>query len=96
VCDEKSNFDRSCDHATRLCWWFWDPVENAAFMPWVLATAYFHSVILPKYHFLSTCDLRHSVNHSFEFFREASERDLFFPRTVVVLTNCVVDITIPK
>nr|YP_009545085.1 cytochrome c biogenesis factor N [Gymnomitrion concinnatum]AZB86814.1 cytochrome c biogenesis factor N [Gymnomitrion concinnatum] len=29
-------------------WWFWDPVENASFMPWVLATACIHSVILPK------------------------------------------------
>lgn len=28
-------------------WWFRDPVENASFMPWVLATACIHSVILP-------------------------------------------------
>jgi cytochrome c biogenesis factor len=20
-------------------WWFWDPVENASFMPWLVATA---------------------------------------------------------
>nr|YP_006073032.1 heme lyase [Nitella hyalina]AEH42846.1 heme lyase [Nitella hyalina] len=26
-------------------WWFWDPVENASLMPWVLATACIHSVI---------------------------------------------------
>ncbi len=25
-------------------WWFWDPVENAALMPWIAATALFHSV----------------------------------------------------
>jgi hypothetical protein len=31
-------------------WWFWDPVENASFMPWVLATACIHSVILPFLH----------------------------------------------
>lgn len=31
-------------------WWFWDPVENASFMPWVLATACIHSVILPILH----------------------------------------------
>jgi cytochrome c biogenesis factor len=31
-------------------WWFWDPVENASFMPWVLATACIHSVILPLLH----------------------------------------------
>nr|WNR49287.1 cytochrome c biogenesis FN [Acorus tatarinowii] len=29
-------------------WWFRDPVENASFMPWVLATACLHSVMLPK------------------------------------------------
>nr|AQK77853.1 cytochrome c biogenesis FN [Lophophytum mirabile subsp. bolivianum] len=28
-------------------WWFRDPVENASFMPRVLATAHIHSVILP-------------------------------------------------
>ena len=26
-------------------WWFWDPVENAAFMPWLLGTALLHSLI---------------------------------------------------
>ena len=31
-------------------WWFRDPVENASFMPWVLATARIHSVILPLLH----------------------------------------------
>src|ERR1700710_2809810 len=25
-------------------WWFWDPVENASFMPWLAATALLHSV----------------------------------------------------
>ncbi|MDZ4811719.1 MAG: heme lyase CcmF/NrfE family subunit [Pseudomonadota bacterium] len=24
-------------------WWFWDPVENASFMPWLLGTALIHS-----------------------------------------------------
>jgi cytochrome c-type biogenesis protein CcmF len=27
-------------------WWFWDPVENASFMPWLIATALLHSVRL--------------------------------------------------
>ena len=31
-------------------WWFRDPVENASFMPRVLATARIHSVILPLRH----------------------------------------------
>ncbi|MEP4193123.1 MAG: cytochrome c biogenesis protein CcsA, partial [Sneathiella sp.] len=26
-------------------WWFWDPVENAAFIPWLVATALLHSAI---------------------------------------------------
>ena len=26
-------------------WWFWDPVENASFMPWLMSTALIHSVI---------------------------------------------------
>ncbi len=25
-------------------WWFWDPVENASFMPWVVGTALVHSL----------------------------------------------------
>lgn len=27
-------------------WWFWDPVENASLLPWLLATALFHSAIV--------------------------------------------------
>jgi len=27
-------------------WWFWDPVENASFMPWLLGTALIHSSIV--------------------------------------------------
>lgn len=27
-------------------WWFWDPVENASFMPWLIATALLHSAIV--------------------------------------------------
>tara|TARA_Y100001970_G_scaffold158998_1_gene194417 strand:+ start:35651 stop:37546 length:1896 start_codon:yes stop_codon:yes gene_type:complete len=26
-------------------WWFWDPVENAAFVPWLFSVALFHSLI---------------------------------------------------
>lgn len=25
-------------------WWFWDPVENAALMPWILVTIYIHII----------------------------------------------------
>ncbi|MCW5752155.1 MAG: heme lyase CcmF/NrfE family subunit, partial [Alphaproteobacteria bacterium] len=27
-------------------WWFWDPVENASFMPWLAGTALLHSAIV--------------------------------------------------
>lgn len=27
-------------------WWFWDPVENASFMPWLSGTALLHSLIV--------------------------------------------------
>jgi cytochrome c-type biogenesis protein CcmF len=29
-------------------WWFWDPVENASFMPWLVATALIHSAIVTE------------------------------------------------
>ena len=29
-------------------WWFWDPVENASFMPWLLGTALIHSLIIVR------------------------------------------------
>jgi cytochrome c-type biogenesis protein CcmF len=29
-------------------WWFWDPVENASFMPWLAATALLHSAIVAE------------------------------------------------
>ena len=27
-------------------WWFWDPVENASFLPWLLGTALLHSALV--------------------------------------------------
>ncbi len=29
-------------------WWFWDPVENASFMPWLLGTALLHSLAVAE------------------------------------------------
>ncbi len=29
-------------------WWFWDPVENASFMPWLIGTALLHSLIVTE------------------------------------------------
>lgn len=29
-------------------WWFWDPVENASFMPWLIATALIHSLLVSE------------------------------------------------
>jgi len=29
-------------------WWFWDPVENASLMPWLIGTALLHSIIVTE------------------------------------------------
>ncbi len=29
-------------------WWFWDPVENASFMPWLVGTALIHSLAVAE------------------------------------------------
>lgn len=29
-------------------WWFWDPVENASFMPWLVGTALLHSLAVTE------------------------------------------------
>lgn len=36
-------------------WWFWDPVENASFMPWLAGTALIHSLAISekRQHFIA-------------------------------------------
>jgi cytochrome c-type biogenesis protein CcmF len=29
-------------------WWFWDPVENASFLPWLVGTALIHSLVVAE------------------------------------------------
>ncbi len=29
-------------------WWFWDPVENASLLPWLIATALIHSLVVSE------------------------------------------------
>lgn len=29
-------------------WWFWDPVENASFIPWLISTALIHSLVVTE------------------------------------------------
>lgn len=29
-------------------WWFWDPVENSSFMPWLVGTALMHSLVVTE------------------------------------------------
>src|SRR5699024_11757940 len=29
-------------------WWFWDPVENASFIPWLVGTALIHSLAVTE------------------------------------------------
>lgn len=39
-------------------WWFWDPVENASFIPWLVATAMVHSILLTaKRGILGSCSI---------------------------------------
>lgn len=30
-------------------WWFWDPVENSSFVPWLLVTAQIHALLLARW-----------------------------------------------
>ena len=30
-------------------WWFWDPVENSSFVPWLLMTAQLHALVLLRF-----------------------------------------------
>jgi cytochrome c-type biogenesis protein CcmF len=36
-------------------WWFWDPVENASFMPWLAGTALIHSLAVTEKRGASRC-----------------------------------------
>ncbi|PKG74384.1 heme lyase NrfEFG subunit NrfE [Shewanella sp. Choline-02u-19] len=39
-------------------WWFWDPVENASFIPWLVSTAMVHSILLTaKRGILGSCSI---------------------------------------
>lgn len=82
-------------------WWFWDPVENASFMPWVLATACIHSVILPLLNswtlllnivtFLScvlgTFSIRSGLLASVHSFATDDTRGLFLWRFFLLMTG---------
>uniref|UniRef100_A0A0D6QSE8 Cytochrome c assembly protein domain-containing protein n=1 Tax=Araucaria cunninghamii TaxID=56994 RepID=A0A0D6QSE8_ARACU len=82
-------------------WWFWDPVENASFMPWVLATACIHSVVLPKVHFwtlflntatflccvLGTFLVRSGLLASVHSFAMDSTRGIFLWRFFLLITG---------
>ncbi len=48
-------------------WWFWDPVENASLMPWLIATALIHSinVVEKKYNFINWTILLAILGFSF-------------------------------
>ena len=38
-------------------WWFWDPVENSSFMPWLAGTALIHSLsVTEKTRFFQSLD----------------------------------------
>jgi len=48
-------------------WWFWDPVENASFMPWLVATALLHSIRMleKRLIFINWCVLLSILGFSF-------------------------------
>nr|AHX81345.1 cytochrome c biogenesis FN [Licania alba]AHX81356.1 cytochrome c biogenesis FN [Leptobalanus sprucei] len=82
-------------------WWFWDPVENASFMPRVLATARIHSVILPLLHswtsflnivtfpccVLGTFSIRSGLLASVHSFATDDTRGIFLWRFFLLMTG---------
>lgn len=81
-------------------WWFRDPVENASFMPRVLATARIHSVILPLLHsctsflnivtllccVLGTFSIRSGLLASVHSFATDVTRGIFLWRFFLIMT----------
>nr|YP_011014914.1 CcmFn [Hancornia speciosa]WQB60285.1 CcmFn [Hancornia speciosa] len=82
-------------------WWFRDPVENASFMPRVLATACIHSVILPLLHswtsflnivtfpccVLGTFSIRSGLLASVHSFATDDTRGIFLWRFFLLMTG---------
>ncbi|XP_026440679.1 uncharacterized protein LOC113339655 [Papaver somniferum] len=82
-------------------WWFRDPVENASFMPRVLATACIHSVILPLLNswalllnivtllscVLGTSSIRSGLLASVHSFATDDTRGLFLWRFFLLMTG---------
>nr|YP_009306117.1 cytochrome c biogenesis FN [Corchorus olitorius]AOO95954.1 cytochrome c biogenesis FN [Corchorus olitorius] len=82
-------------------WWFRDPVENASFMPRVLATAPIHSVILPLLHswtlflnivtfpccVLGTFSIRSGLLASVHSFATDDTRGIFLWRFFLLMTG---------
>nr|AML60618.1 heme lyase [Moramonas marocensis] len=56
-------------------WWFWDPVENASLMPWIIDTALLHSILRPT----QTSNLLNSI--SFPTFK-----DVFISKWIILLS----------
>lgn len=50
-------------------WWFWDPVENASFMPWLAGTALLHTLLTGQFYrwslFLSLLTFGFSLSGTF-------------------------------
>ena len=82
-------------------WWFWDPVENASFMPWVLSTGLAHSILYARLRLwtvffsfaifllslLGTFFVRSGFLASVHSFASDSSRGLFF---FIFLTGLVI------
>jgi cytochrome c-type biogenesis protein CcmF len=66
-------------------WWFWDPVENASFMPWLVGTALLHSLAATEKRGVFNLD---RVIGDFCLFTEFV-RHLFSPFRRVNLGSCL-------
>ncbi|KAI3842482.1 hypothetical protein MKX03_035089 [Papaver bracteatum] len=90
-------------------WWFRDPLENASFMPRVLATAFIHSVILPLLNswtlllnivtllscVLGTSSIRSGFLASVHNFATDDTRGLFLWRFFLLMTGISIIIFLP-
>ena len=76
-------------------WWFWDPVENASLMPWLMVTISIHTVLLPRLNYwtllgsLCTCFLSVLGTFLVRSGLLASVHSFATDRGLILLTFCI-------
>ena len=70
-------------------WWFWDPVENASFMPWLVGTALIHSLAISTFSLslLGTFLVRSGVLTSVHAFATDPKRGVFILAFLVLVVG---------